>query len=224
MKRPLAQEPPVAVQYGDPLVAFWQFAVGDVDVASVDIHIDAGGQEELGTVGIQGATVASSIRGVIHARFPNLEQELAAIARVFLYNARTGGNDPHVPVLVDVAIMKPVPQQAGISPATDDLSLGIELNHGRCQARRIQVFGHHILPIEDEHVIPAVDAHPAQTARDPSVGQRQLRPVRIDFVPGDRLCLGSDRSEDTDRDRQQRTGSSDRKKQCFAQRKVSRLT
>ena len=76
----------------------------------------------------------------------------------------------HVLVVVDVAIMKPVPQPVRISPGTDDISIGIELDHRRRQARRIEIFGNHILPIEDEHVIPAVDAHPAQTARDPSVG------------------------------------------------------
>ena len=93
-------------------------------------------------------------------------------------------------VLVDVAIVKPVSQPVRISPGTDDIAIGIELDYRRRQARPIQVFGNHILSIEDEHVIAAVDAHPAQTARQPSVGQRQLGPERIDLVPRHLLRLG----------------------------------
>ena len=67
-----------------------------------------------------------------------------------------------------------------------------------------------VLTIEDVHVIPSVDAHSAETARDPSIRQGQLGPVRIDLVPRDLLWLGLDRIDDTDRHHDQRTRSLDR--------------
>ena len=202
VKRPLTEEPTIAVHDRNPLVPCRGFSIGDVDVAGLVIHVDAGRQKELGTVGIQWTALACAIRGVIHTRFPDLEQELTAIARVLPDHTGSGRDDPYVLVLVDVTVMKPIPYEVGVSPGADDISTGVELDHRRGQTRGIQVLRNHILPIEDEHMIAAVDAHSAQTAREPSIGERQFGPERIDLVSRDLWCLGSHGMQETNRNHQ----------------------
>ena len=171
-------------------------SVGNVDLAGPGIDVDAGGQEELRAIRVQRPPLARPVGRVVPARLADLEQQLAAIARVLLHEAGAGGDDPDVAVRVDVAVVQPVADQRRVAPRPDHVPLGIELDDRRRQARPVEVLGHDVLAVEDEDPIPAADAHPAEAAGEPAVAERQLRPQRGDLVAGDLLRRGRRRGQD----------------------------
>ena len=80
-------------------------------------------------------------------------------------------DDPNVVFAVHVAVVEPVSQKNRIAPGVDDVPLWIKFEHRRRKGRPIEVVRYHILPVEDEYVIPVIDAHPAQATGEPTVTQ-----------------------------------------------------
>ena len=211
VERPLAEELPVAVEHRDPVVAGRGLAVGHVDVAGRLVDVEARRQEELRAAGVERPPGARAVRRVVAARLADLLQQLAAVAGVPPHHPGPGRDDPQAAVGVDVAVVQPVADPRRIAPAPDHAAPGVELDDRRRRAGAVEIRGDDVPAVEDEDPIPAADAHPAETAGEPPVAERQLRPEGIELVAGRLLLRGGRlRAEDADGGRQRDAGAGGR--------------
>ena len=90
---PLAQELAGLVQHRHAAVAVRAFAVGDVDVAVLAVHIDAGRHVERRGRRIQRLALVCAVGGIELALLPDLKKQLAAVMGVFLNHARGRAGD-----------------------------------------------------------------------------------------------------------------------------------
>jgi copper/silver efflux system protein len=156
----LAQERPVLVQHRNSGVSS-TMAIGNVNVAVLWIHIDGRGTEELRCIRVEGFPFRGAIGGIENARFPDLKKELV---RIFLHETGTRRSNPHIAVLVHLAVVEVVSENLCISPGIDQIALGIELHHRRSLRPGLGPLesisrGHHglgqpFLPVQDEHMVP----------------------------------------------------------------------
>src|SRR5262249_3817172 len=132
------------------------------NVSVLTIDKDTRRHEELRRIRIERLTLDGTIRGIEHALFPDLKQELASVVGVFLHHSGRSASYPDVVVFVDMTAVEARFEKLGIAPRIDYIALRINLNNKRSHASRVQVHVQHILTIENEHVVLAIDADAAQ--------------------------------------------------------------
>ena len=81
-------------------------AIVNVDVAVLAVDVNIRGSEELGVIRIEGFTLGGAVGRVDHTTSSNLQQQLAAVVRIFTHDARFIADDPHVVVGIEAAGVK----------------------------------------------------------------------------------------------------------------------
>ena len=126
------------------------------------------GMKNIAAFELSGLPLAVPSEESTDALLADLQQQLAAVVRVFLHHAGRGARDPDVVVLVEVAGVQPRIEQLRVAPGIDDVAVRIELDDRRRESSRVQLAVEHVLPVEDEHVVLRVDADVRPGRRAPS--------------------------------------------------------
>src|SRR5580692_11829346 len=147
---PLAQEFSIAIKHRYAAVTI---AIGDINVSIRGIDGDARGHEELRMTRIQSSTLEGRVGGIDNTSFPDLQLKFSVVA-VLLYDPVTIAGRPQIVLVVNEAAVGRIRNDLPITETIDHGAIGIELDERWGLLRDLRLLVGHIIPVNDEHVIP----------------------------------------------------------------------